>query len=145
MKEQEKMTKVERKALKVRQAQAEYREAVREQKKQERKAQDRHKYMTGGCVLKYFPEGLDAYDFNEQEMNRMNASEREKREDPDTHQKQRSDTVNMSILRSKRHGYHSGNRAFSFRRGGLWRIPNRNTMPEDPLRPLSARHSTKLL
>ena len=68
MTETEKMTKVERKALKVRQAQAEYREAVREQKKQERKAQDRHKYMMGGCVVKYFPE---AYDFSEQEMNRI--------------------------------------------------------------------------
>ena len=71
MTETEKMTKVERKALKMRQAQAEYREAVREQKKQERKAQDRHKYMMGGCVLKYFPEGLNAFDFNEQEMNRI--------------------------------------------------------------------------
>ena len=71
MTETEKMTKVERKALKVRQAQAEYREAVREQKKQERKAQDRHKYMMGGCVLKYFPEGINAFDFNEQEMNRI--------------------------------------------------------------------------
>ena len=27
--------------------------------------------MMGGCVLKYFPEGLDAYDFNEQEMKRI--------------------------------------------------------------------------
>ena len=71
MTETEKMTKVERKALKMKQAQAEYREAVREQKKQERKAQDRHKYMMGGCVLKYFPEGLNAFDFNEQEMNRI--------------------------------------------------------------------------
>ena len=71
MTETEKMTKVERKALKVKQAQAEYREAVREQKKQERKAQDRHKYMMGGCVLKYFPEELNAFDFNEQEMNRI--------------------------------------------------------------------------
>jgi len=71
MTETEKMTKVERKALKVRQAQAEYREAVREQKKQERKAQDQHKYMMGGCVQKYFPEGLNAFDFNEQEMNRI--------------------------------------------------------------------------
>ena len=71
MTETEKMTKVERKAQKVKQAQAEYRKAVREQKKQERKAQDRHKYMMGGCVLKYFPEGIDAYDFNEQEMNRI--------------------------------------------------------------------------
>ena len=75
MTETEKMTKVERKVLKVRQAQAEYREAVREQKKQERKAQDRHKYMMGGCVLKYFPEGINAFDFNEQEMNRIIRSE----------------------------------------------------------------------
>ena len=71
MTETEKMTKVERKALKMKQARAEYREAVREQKKQERKAQDRHKYMMGGCVLKYFPEGLSAFDFDEQEMNRI--------------------------------------------------------------------------
>ena len=71
MTETEKMTKVERKAQKVKQAQAEYRKAVREQKKEERKAQDRHKYMMGGCVLKYFPEGLNAFDFDEQEMNRI--------------------------------------------------------------------------
>ena len=64
MTETEKMTKVERKAQKVKQAQAEYR-------KEERKAQDRHKYMMGGCVLKYFPEGLNAFDFDEQEMNRI--------------------------------------------------------------------------
>ena len=71
MTEQEKMTKVERKAQKVKQAQAEYRKAVREQKKQERKVQDRHKYMMGGCVQKYFPDGLSVFDFNEQEMNRI--------------------------------------------------------------------------
>lgn len=71
MTETEKMTKVERKAQKVKQAQAEYRKAVREQKKQERKAQDRHKYMMGGCVQKYFPEGLNVFDFNELEMNRI--------------------------------------------------------------------------
>ena len=62
MTETEKLTKVERKAQKVKHAQAEYRKAVREQKKQERKAQDRHKYMMGGCVVKYFP---DAYDFDD--------------------------------------------------------------------------------
>ncbi len=71
MTETEKMTKVERKAQKVKQAQAEYRKAVREQKKQERKTQDRHKYMMDGCVLKYFPEELSAFDFDEQEMNRI--------------------------------------------------------------------------
>ena len=41
---------------------------MREEKEQLRKAQDRHKYMMGGCVVKYFPE---AYDFSEQEMNRI--------------------------------------------------------------------------
>lgn len=71
MTETEKMTKVERKAQKVKLAQAEYRKAVREEKKQERKAQDRHKYMMGGCVLKYFSEELSAFDFDEQEMNRI--------------------------------------------------------------------------
>ena len=27
--------------------------------------------MMGGCVLKYFPEGFNAYEFDEQEMNRI--------------------------------------------------------------------------
>ena len=71
MEEQEKKTKVDRAAQKVKQAQAEYRKAVREEKEKERKAQDRHKYMMGGCVQKYFPEGLNVFDFNELEMNRI--------------------------------------------------------------------------
>ena len=71
MTEQEKMTKVDRAAQKVKQAQAEYRKAVREEKDKERKALDRHKYMMGGCVQKYFPEGLSVFDFTEQEMNRI--------------------------------------------------------------------------
>ena len=71
MEEQEKKTKVDRAAQKVKQAQAEYRKAVREEKEKERKAQDRHKYMMGGCVQKYFPDGLSVFDFNEQEMNRI--------------------------------------------------------------------------
>lgn len=48
------MTKAERQAQKVKQAQAEYRKAVPEQKREERKAQDRHKYMMGGRALNYF-------------------------------------------------------------------------------------------
>jgi len=71
MEEQEKKTKVDRAAQKVKQAQAEYRKAVREEKEKERKAQDRHKYMMGGCVQKYFPEGLNVFDFNDLEMNRI--------------------------------------------------------------------------
>lgn len=53
---------------KVKRANAELAKVVREEKEQLRKAQDRHKYMMGGCVVKYFPE---AYDFSEQEINRI--------------------------------------------------------------------------
>ena len=68
MTSEEKSTKMERAERKLRQAQAEYKKALREEKEKERKAQDHHKYMTGGVVVKYFPE---AYDFSEQEMNRI--------------------------------------------------------------------------
>ena len=68
MTQEEKTTKVARAEVKLRQAQAEYKKALREEKERERKAQDRHKYMMGGCVVKYFPE---AYDFSELEMNRI--------------------------------------------------------------------------
>lgn len=68
MTQEERTTKVARAELKLRQAQAEYKKALREEKERERKEQDRHKYMMGGCVVKYFPE---AYDFNEPEMNRI--------------------------------------------------------------------------
>ena len=68
MTSEEKSKKMERAEKKLRQAQAEYRKALREEKEKERKAQDHHKYMMGGVVVKYFPE---AYDFNEQEMNRI--------------------------------------------------------------------------
>ena len=53
---------------KVKRANAELAKIVREEKEQLRKTQDRHKYMMGGCVVKYFPE---AYDFSEQDMNRI--------------------------------------------------------------------------
>ena len=68
MTSEEKSAKMERAERKLRQAQAEYRKALREEKEKERKAQDHHKYMMGGVVVKYFP---DAYNFSEQEMNRI--------------------------------------------------------------------------
>lgn len=68
MTSEEKSKKMERAERKLKQAQAEYRKALREEKEKERKAQDHHKFMMGGCVVKYFPE---AYDFSEQEMNRI--------------------------------------------------------------------------
>ena len=67
--EQQQISAKKQKALdKVKRANAELAKVVREEKEQLRKAQDRHKYMMGGCVVKYFPE---AYDFSEQEMNRI--------------------------------------------------------------------------
>ena len=68
MTSEEKSKKMERAERKLKQAQAEYRKALREEKEKERKAQDHHKFMMGGVVVKYFPE---AYDFSEQEMNRI--------------------------------------------------------------------------
>lgn len=68
MEKSKKMTKAEEK---FRQAQAIYDKAVKDEKDRVRRIQDRHKYMMGGCVLKYFPEGYNAYEFDEQEMNRI--------------------------------------------------------------------------
>lgn len=68
MEKSKKMTKAEEK---FRQAQAVYDQAVKDEKERVRRIQDRHKYMIGGCVLKYFPEGFNAYEFDEQEMNRI--------------------------------------------------------------------------
>ena len=67
--EQQQISAKKLKAMeKVKRANAELAKVVREEKEQLRKAQDRHKYMMGGCVVKYFP---DAYDFSEQEINRI--------------------------------------------------------------------------
>ena len=68
MEKSKKMTKAEEK---FRQAEAVYAQALKDEKARIRKIQDRQKYMMGGCVLKYFPEGYNAYEFNEQEMNRI--------------------------------------------------------------------------
>ena len=69
---QERLAAKEQKALeKVKRANAELAKVRREQKEQLRAEQSRHKYMMGGCVVKYFPDDYDAYDFNEQEMNRI--------------------------------------------------------------------------
>ena len=65
MEKSQKMTKAEEK---YRQAQAVYAKAVKDESERVRKIQNRHKYMMGGCVLKYFPDGFNAYDFDEEEM-----------------------------------------------------------------------------
>ena len=53
---------------KLKQAQANLNKAKREERKKLRKVQDHHKFMMGGVVAKWFPE---AFDFSEQEMNRI--------------------------------------------------------------------------
>ena len=67
----EKSKKMEKAEEKFRQAQAIYDKAVKDEKDRVRRIQDRHKYMMGGCVLKFFPDGYNAYEFDEQEMNRI--------------------------------------------------------------------------
>jgi len=67
--EQKVLTAKEQRALeKVRRANAELAKIRRDQKKELRKAQDHHKFMMGGIIIKYFP---GAYDFTEQELNRI--------------------------------------------------------------------------
>ena len=68
MEKSKKMTKAEEK---FRQAQAVYDKAVKDEKARIRNIQDHHKYMIGGCVVKYFLEGFNVYEFNVQEMNRI--------------------------------------------------------------------------
>ncbi|MBO4908170.1 MAG: hypothetical protein J5476_02710 [Lachnospiraceae bacterium] len=69
MMEQKEISQKELKAMeKVKRANAELAKVRREERKQLRKEQDHHKFMMGGVIVKYFPE---AYDFSEQEMNRI--------------------------------------------------------------------------
>ncbi|NSJ46835.1 hypothetical protein G5B26_25540 [Enterocloster clostridioformis] len=70
--EQKTITPKEQRAIdKVKRANAELAKIRRDQKKQLRREQNNHKYMMGGCVAKYFPDGLSAFDFDEKEMNRI--------------------------------------------------------------------------
>ena len=70
--EQKTISPKEQRALdKVKRANAELAKVRRDQKKQLRKEQDHHKFIMGGCVAKDFPDGLSAFDFDEQEMNRF--------------------------------------------------------------------------
>ncbi|MBO4846464.1 MAG: hypothetical protein J5525_09170 [Lachnospiraceae bacterium] len=68
MTKEEKSKKVLQAEEKVRQAQANLNRVKSEERKKLRKEQDHHKFMMGGVVVKYFPE---AYEFSEQEMNRI--------------------------------------------------------------------------
>lgn len=68
MTQEEKTKKVQKAEEKLRLAQIELNKARKEQRDQVRKAQEHHRFMMGGIIVKYFPE---AYDFSEQEMCRI--------------------------------------------------------------------------
>ena len=55
----------------VAQAKARLDEAKRKESQKKRESENRHKYMMGGIVHRYFPE---CYDFDEQELNRILAA-----------------------------------------------------------------------
>ena len=55
----------------VAQAKARLDVAKRKESKKKRESENRHKYMMGGIVHRYFPE---CYDFDEQELNRILAA-----------------------------------------------------------------------
>lgn len=65
---EERSSKVLAAEKKLKQAQANLNRAKKEERKKLRKVQDHHKFMMGGVVAKCFPE---AFDFSEQEMNRI--------------------------------------------------------------------------
>ena len=69
--EQEKTAKELRAEERLKRAKADLAKIRRDKKTELRKAQDSHKYMMGGCVRKYFPDGYDCYEFSELEMNRI--------------------------------------------------------------------------
>lgn len=68
MTKEEKSSRVLQAEEKLKQAQANLNKVKRDERKKLRKEQDHHKFMMGGVVVKYFPE---AYEFSEQEMNRI--------------------------------------------------------------------------
>lgn len=69
--EQEKTAKELRAEERLKRAKADLAKIRRDKKSELRKAQESHKFMMGGCVRKYFPDGYDCYEFSELEMNRI--------------------------------------------------------------------------
>ena len=68
MKKDEKTPEELRAEEAVRKANAALQKARRKKKEELRKEMNRHKYMMGGVIAKYFP---DCFDFSELEMNRI--------------------------------------------------------------------------
>ena len=69
--QQEKTVKELRAEERLKRAKADLAKIRRDKKSELRKAQESHKFMMGGCVRKYFPDGYDCYEFSEREMNRI--------------------------------------------------------------------------
>ncbi len=68
MKNEEKSSRLLLAEKNLEQAKARLEKAKKDEKKKLRKVQDHHKFIMGGVVAKWFPE---AFDFSEQEMNRI--------------------------------------------------------------------------
>ena len=68
MKQEEKSLKLQKAEEQVRIAHVRLAEVQREEKQKERDRQNRHKYMMGGTVAKYFPE---CYSFSQEEICRI--------------------------------------------------------------------------
>ena len=68
MKQEEKSIKLQKAEEQVRIAHVRLAEVQREEKQKERDRQNRHKYMMGGTIAKYFPE---CYSFSQEEMCRI--------------------------------------------------------------------------
>ena len=68
MKQEEKSLKLQKAEEQVRIAHVRLAEVQREEKQKERDRQNRHKYMMGGTVAKYFPE---CYSFSQEDMCRI--------------------------------------------------------------------------
>ena len=69
--QQEKTARELRAEERLKRAKADLAKIRRDKKSELRKAQESHKFMMGGCVRKYFPDGYDCYEFSEREMNRI--------------------------------------------------------------------------
>ena len=69
--QQEKTAKELRAEERLKRAKADLAKIRRDKKSELRKAQESHKFMMGGCVRKYFPDGYDCYEFSELEINRI--------------------------------------------------------------------------
>lgn len=68
MVKEEKSTRIAQAEERLARAKAQLEKVKRDERKKLRTEQNRHKYMMGGCIAKYFPE---CFQFSELELNRI--------------------------------------------------------------------------